>query len=413
MNPAPRPRILLLDDDPFMLRLLARMLTNLGHPQPTLCGEARTALEWVDHPGARPELILCDLNMPDMDGVEFVRALAERHYDGSLILVSGEEERILRSAEKLVRAHCITVLGHLPKPIAPDQLAAMVGQWRPPEEAPRRRPERPSYGAEEVAAAIAQGELVNFYQPKVALATRRVVGVESLVRWQHPRDGLVYPDQFIGVAEAHALIDDLTWAVLANALAQAKTWREAGLPLRVAVNVSMENLASLGFVDAAAALLAKAGVPAQSVVLEVTESQLMGDQRIPLEVLNRLRLKRFHLSIDDFGTGHSSLSQLRDVPFDELKIDQSFVHGAWADETLRAIYEGSLGMANQLGMEVVAEGAEDQADWDFLCQTGCHLAQGYFIARPMPGAEIPAWIAAWHARHGVAPESSPGPQEVR
>ncbi len=115
-------------------------------------------------------------------------------------------------------------------------------------------------------------------------------------------------------------------------------------------------------------------------------------------VVTRLRLKRFRLSIDDFGTGHSSLAQLRDIPFDELKIDQSFVHRAWTDETLRAMYDASLGLARQLGIEAVAEGVEDRNDWDFLRRTGCDLAQGYFIARPMPAADFSGWIQVWEAR---------------
>jgi EAL domain-containing protein (putative c-di-GMP-specific phosphodiesterase class I) len=128
------------------------------------------------------------------------------------------------------------------------------------------------------------------------------------------------------------------------------------------------------------------------VELEVTETRLMEDLRTPLEILSRLRLKRFRLSIDDFGIGNSSLAQLRDLPFDELKIDQSFVHGASGNDKLRAMFDHSLGLAKQLGMEVVAEGVEDQADWDFVCKTGCDIAQGYFIARPMPAADLPAWI---------------------
>jgi EAL domain-containing protein (putative c-di-GMP-specific phosphodiesterase class I) len=190
---------------------------------------------------------------------------------------------------------------------------------------------------------------------------------------------------------------------LKKALVHAKVWQEAGLALRVAINVSMDNFSSLDFVDFIAGIAAEVGVPPQGVVLEVTESRLMGDRRAPLEALARLRLKHFHLSIDDFGTGHSSLTQLRNIPFDELKIDQSFVHGAWMDKTLRAIYDASLSLANQLGMEVVAEGVEDQEDWDFLRRTGCHLAQGYFIARPMPAADLFGWIETWNDQQGDGP----------
>jgi EAL domain-containing protein (putative c-di-GMP-specific phosphodiesterase class I)/ActR/RegA family two-component response regulator len=400
MDEPAQPKILVLDDDTFMLKLLARMLADQDYTTVSTCTTGRDALAWVGHPDGPPNLILCDLNMPEMDGVEFVRKLVERSYEGSLILVSGEDERVLKTAEKLVKAHRITVLGRLHKPVTPHGLGALLKTWTPPSKGQARATGK-TYGAEAVRVAIAQGELVNYYQPKVAVGTGVVVGVETLVRWQHPVDGMVYPDQFIGVAEAHGLIQGLTRVVLTQALAQARIWQEAGLGLRVAVNVSMDDLNSVAFVPWVAGVAGDAEVRPQDVVLEVTESRLMGDQRAPLEVLTRLRLKRFHLSIDDFGTGHSSFAQLRDIPFNELKIDQTFVHGAWADPTIRAIYDASLGLGNQLGMQVVAEGVEDQADWSFLQATRCHLAQGFFIGRPMPAAAIPAWMVSWHERRGV------------
>lgn len=390
-------RILVLDDDPFMLKLLGCMLEKQGYTTFATCDRGHAALKSFDSPNSPPDLILLDLNMPEMDGVEFVRHLVGQNYIGSLILVSGEDERMLQAARKLVQAHNIPVLGHLQKPVQPERLSALLEKWAPPSIGSPRAAKK-VYGADEVRTAINNSELVNYYQPKVAVATGKVVGVETLVRWRHPADGMVFPDQFIGVAEAHGLIDELTRVVLTGALAQAKAWQEAGLALRVAINVSMDNLASLDFPDFVCGLAARAGVSSKDVVLEVTESRLMQDLRAPLEILTRLRLKRFRLSIDDFGTGHSSLAQLRDIPFGELKIDKSFVHGAWANDTLRAMFGSSLGLAEQLDMEVVAEGVEDRADWDFVRRTGCEMAQGYFIARPMPAADLPGWIQVWEAR---------------
>lgn len=399
-------KILVLDDESFMLKLLSRILSNLGFTSAILCDSGRAALEKIDM-DAPPNLILLDLNMPEMDGIEFVRHLVERHYTGSLILISGEDERMLQTAEKLVQAHKIQILGHLHKPVKPQALSALLEKWTAPS-MDNSGAAKKAYGADELRAALDNGELVNYYQPKVAVANGDVVGVETLVRWRHPKDGIVFPDQFISVAEASGLIDELTQVVFTGAVTQAKAWKEAGLTLRVATNVSMDNLASLSFLNFVAELTAKLGVLPQDMVLEVTESRLMQDTRAPLEILTRLRLKRFRLSIDDFGTGHSSLAQLRDIPFDELKIDQGFVHRAWNNETLRAMYDASLSLARQLGMEVVAEGVEDRNDWDLLQRTGCDLAQGIFISQPMLAADLPSWIESWRER--VRNESlTPGP----
>jgi len=392
-------KILVLDDDPFTLKLIARMLANLGYKSVALCDSGRVALEQVDSPASRPELILLDLNMPEMDGIEFVHHLVGRRYTGSLILFSGEDEHMLLAAEKLVQTHKIKVPGSLQKPVAPEKLAALLEKWIPSPQDSVAEAAVKIHGADELRAAIANGELVNYYQPKVEPATGWVMGVETLVRWRHPTDGMVFPCEFIGVAETHGLIDDLTRVVLTGALAQAKAWQETGLSLQLAVNVSVDNLASPDFADFVAKLADDAGVPPQKVVLEVSESRIpMDDLRAPLETLTRLRMKRFRLSIDEFGTGHSSLVQLRGIPFDELKIDQSFVHGAWANKTVQAKYDASMAIARQLDMEVVAVGVEDENDWDNLRRTGCDLAQGYFIAKPMPAAELPGWIETWQAR---------------
>lgn len=387
--------ILILDDESFMHKLLAHMLAGLGYHSVRACENGADAVKMLDAGSNVPNLILLDLNMPGMDGIEFIRKLVECRYTGSLILVSGEDERILQMAEKLVQSHRITILGHLKKPVTLPGLAATVGKWQP---AKTLHAIGKTYLAEELKAAIENDLLLNYYQPKVSLLTGELVGVETLVRWQHPKDGRVLPDSFIGLAEDNGLIDQLTQGVVIRAMEQARRWQQEGLKLCVAINLSMDNLMSSSFVDFFAETAGAAGVMPQTLMLEVTESRLMTDHRIPLEVLARLRIKRFGLSIDDFGTGHSSLTQLHDIPFNELKIDRSFVHGAWQDETLLAMYNASLGLGQQLGMVVVAEGVEDRADWEFLRRTGCDLAQGYFIGYPMPADELPIWLAAWNTR---------------
>lgn len=397
MNAPATLRVLVLDDEPVMLAVLERMLVNLGFASVQAFDRGVSALDWLRGSGCAVDLVLLDLNMPEMDGVEFLRKLVEIRYEGGVILASGEDETIQQAAENLVRAHHIEALGHLHKPVQPDALAALIGSWRPGAAPAARRAAR-SYGAGDVEKAIADRELVNHYQPKVSVATGALVGVETLVRWQHPAHGLVFPDQFIGIAEEHGHINALTEIVIEEAIGQARAWRQSGLALHVSVNVSMENLTLLTFPDLLERLTARAGLPASELVLEVTETRLMSNVVAVLDVLTRLRLKRFRLSVDDFGTGHSSLAQLRDIPFDELKVDRGFVHGAVDSDKKRAICEASLSLARQLGILVVAEGVENAQDWRYLREHGCDLAQGYFIGRPMPGADLPAWLRTWRER---------------
>jgi EAL domain-containing protein (putative c-di-GMP-specific phosphodiesterase class I) len=392
-------KVLVLDDEPFMLGLLERILRQLGMAQVVTFRSAYEALYEMDQSESAPDLILLDLSMPDMDGVEFLRQLGERHYEGALILVSGEDEYTLLSVEKLVQAHRITALGHLHKPVLPQALAALIEKWQPAV-GENHRVSRMAFGSDDVRAALANGELelVNHYQPKVALASGELVGVEARVRWSNPIAGLLYPDQFINVVETSGLSGDLRRAVLEAALEQASVWRKAGVTLELSVNVSVEDLTCLDFPDIVANLAIVKGVSPDRVMLEVKEGGLTENLTSALDVLNRLRLKRFRLSIDDFGTGHSSLAQLRDCAFDELKIDRSFVHGARTDAKLLSIYSASLELGKQLHMKVVAEGVEDRADWEFVRRSACDLAQGHFIANAMPAADLINWQASWKTR---------------
>jgi EAL domain-containing protein (putative c-di-GMP-specific phosphodiesterase class I)/FixJ family two-component response regulator len=341
--------IVLLDDDPFMLKLLTHMLAQLGYTRVVACDSGQMALQQVTGTHEVVDLIFLDINMPGMDGVEFIRRLVECRYGGSVILVSGENGRILESVEKLLKAHRLIALGHLQKPVKPDELISLLSRLKPNiGHSNVTRVSQHSYSAEQFRAAIAHGELVNYYQPKVALATGEVVGMESLVRWRHPVDGLIFPDQFLGLAEEQGLLTEVTRVVLFEAMKQAKAWRRAGCHLSVAVNISMDDLIALDFPDMAEAMAASVGVDPQMITLELTEGQVMRQLSTVLDVLSRLSLKRFRLSIDDFGTGHSSLAQLRDLPFNELKVDRGFVHGASTDGTRRAICSASLQMAHQL-----------------------------------------------------------------
>ncbi len=404
-------KILLIDDEPYVLKMLAHQLARLGFADTIPHEDAQGALALLEHDATAIDMVFCDLQMAQMDGIEFVRHLARIDYAGGLVLVSGEDQRILRTAEKLAQAHRLNILGALQKPVQPEQLRQIVNAYPAGDTRslrPERRAEQKSYGPDELQRAIASGEMINYYQPKVSADSGAVVGVEALVRWQHPQDGLISPAGFVAAVEEYGLIDNLTQAVLTRALHQARQWMDAGLHLNVAVNISMDDLVRLDFPDFVVRTAEQAGVEPARLTLEVTESRLMKDLLAPLDILTRLRLKRIGLSIDDFGTGYSSLAQLRNIPFDELKIDQGFVHGAHRDDSLRAIVMASARMAWQLGMKTVAEGVENRDDWDFVCEAGCDVIQGYFISRPLPAETLPGWIDAWETYRPALPLRQPG-----
>lgn len=389
---------LLVDDDPFALKLLARQLALLGIAEVVGRTGAREALEHLAGAGPAVDLVFCDLQMPGMDGIEFVRHLARIGYRGSLVLVSAEDSRVLQAVHRLALAHGVAVLATLGKPVLPQRLGEVLVAHRAREPGAQPPAGQGPVTAQELTRAIEDGQLLNHYQPKVLMSTGALVGVEALVRWQHPLLGLVYPDRFIPLAEELGLMDPLTRSVLRQALQAAKNCEAAGLRLQMAVNVSMDSLVSVEFPEMVEQVALEGNASLEHLILEVTESRLMMDIRAPLEILSRLRLKRIGLSIDDFGTGHSSLAQLRDFPFDELKIDRSFAHGASDDPALRAIVDATLAMAAQLGMKSVAEGVEDRKDWDHLRAAGCDVAQGYFIARPMRDDQLQAWHEVWRTR---------------
>jgi EAL domain-containing protein (putative c-di-GMP-specific phosphodiesterase class I) len=246
----------------------------------------------------------------------------------------------------------------------------------------------------ELRDAIAQDELVLYYQPKVSLRTGTCDRVEALVRWQHPQRGLIPPDDFIPLAEQTGLIKPLTQWVIRSALRQCRAWLDEGLDIAVGVNLSMRNLHDPDLVEQISHLLAATGVPATALKLEVTESALMTDPLRALGSLARLRAIGVEIAIDDFGTGHASLSYLKQMPVEEIKLDRSFVRDMTSDKNDYTIVRSTIELAHDLGLRVIAEGVEDQATWDMLVKLGCDLAQGYHMSRPLPEAALRQWFAA-------------------
>jgi diguanylate cyclase (GGDEF)-like protein len=244
----------------------------------------------------------------------------------------------------------------------------------------------------ELRKAVENGELTLYYQPKIRMSTREITGVEALVRWNHPKYGLIPPRDFIPLAEQIGFINPLTYWVLEEAIRQCKAWEEEGIDVKVAVNLSVRSLQDIGFLKLTENLIAKYKLKPEKLQLEITESFLMSDTIRALEVLSNLKSMGVVLSIDDFGTGFSSLSYLKNLPVSKIKIDKSFVM-AMMDETDDAmIVRSIIMMAHNLRLEVVAEGVEDMETWETLKSWGCDVAQGYLMSYPKPPGDFICWL---------------------
>ena len=385
---------MIVDDDPVITEHIVGILRRLGVGNIIAVDDGNKALALLAQGNIILDFLLCDLSMPNMDGVEFLRHVAASKYAGWVILISGEDSRVLKSVADLAKAHQLNVLGSLEKPLNRELLSDLL--YKGCEALPRGHASPyESLTPESIREGLTQDRVVIYFQPKIDVRSRRVAGVEVLARWADPVRGIVAPAAFIPVAENHGLIDEITDVVFMKAMEQLRRWREQGLALKMAVNFSVNSLYQLDLPERLEAQAKAAGVGVGDITLEVTESGLMENVTTALEVLSRLRLKGISLSIDDFGTGYSTLEQLQRIPFGELKIDRAFVNGAAEDPSRRAILESSIGLAKKLNMTVVAEGVERPEDWDLVSTLGCDVVQGYYIAKPLPAPELEKWLNAW------------------
>jgi len=349
------------------------------------------------------DVIVLDLMMPGVDGIELIRFLAKMNCRARLVLMSGFDSSVLHSAEKLAREQHLDLAASLSKPFRQQELAQVFAELaRAPVDdhgAPGPfGPRNPAPPVEELHRALAENELVVYYQPKLGLNGQRRPAVEALVRWQHPRHGLLGPDLFVPTAEQHGLIDALTWQVLEQAAEHGKSWRDQGQDIQIAINMSASTLQELDLPERMGRLLQEHHMPPSQIVLEITETVLVQELIRSLDILTRLRMKGFQLSIDDFGTGYSSLVQLHRAPFSEIKIDQSFVQEMEHDPEAAAIVETIIMLGHRLNMKAVAEGVDTASCLQKLTELHCDQAQGFLLARPMPAAEI----VAWFQRHQAA-----------
>ena len=390
-------KTVIVDDDPMALKLLQRQFERLGRPTPAIFERADAALFEIEHGEQAVELVICDLQMPDTDGIELLRRLVDLEFAGSVLLISGEDLRLLRSAERLAQAHRLRVLGALQKPIANEALQELL-QRAEAEHADIGRSAL-AISAQDLRFAIWGGdEMLTWYQPLVDLRTQQVVAIEAVPRWQHPLHGLLGPADFLPLAESNGLSGGLTERMLDNALSALKRWRGDGHDLQLTVNVAAGNLRTLEFPDAVVDALRRNVIAPALLTLEVGERHLLAEPPAILDTLTRLHLKRIRISVDGFGASRTALEQLQELPIARIKLAATLVHGTGDDPALRSIFDLSLGIARELGLETAADGVDDVDDWAATRDAGCHLAQGLAVAPAMSAIQFDDWLHRWPAQ---------------
>jgi EAL domain-containing protein (putative c-di-GMP-specific phosphodiesterase class I)/CheY-like chemotaxis protein len=371
-----------------------KLLQQLGVTRIAEAADGEQALRAIR--AAPIDVIVCDLNMPGMDGVEFIRHVAEEHLAASIVLASGMEVNLIGSVESMAQAHGLTVLGCIEKPLSKQKLANVLRRHRA-SAGTAASSEAPEFSGSEIRHAIEAGEIVPYYQPEVSFATVKPRAFEVLARWQHGERGLLYPGLFISAVERHGLMEDMTRTLIDRALGQLSDWQKSGLDPQLSFNLSLDYLGEPRVADVLSWIAERRKIDAAHIVLEITETSAGTRLTTVLENLARLRMKGFGISIDDYGTGYSTMQQLSRIPFTQLKIDRMFVSGAASRANMRTILESSIQLANKLGLQSVAEGVEKDEEWSLLKSLGCDLAQGYYIAHPMPAEAVLDWQRGWSA----------------
>ena len=376
----PFNRLLVIDDQPDMAAMVGRAARLAGFDTIVTTDGADflvRALSWS------PTVIVLDPAMPEFDGLGILTELADQGSNAHILILSGLSRSAMEAARLFGRNLGLNIGGILQKPLRIEVLRAAL---------------RTIYNDEELISgkdtllAIERGEFFLEYQPKVRLDTLEPIGVEALARWNHPERGVISPDSFIPIMEGAGVMARFTPHVIAMAVTQARRWRAIGTNLNIAINVSGACVASLPLDSIIARHCADQRVDPAMLTVEITETAAMGDVIQANACMRRLKAMGVRISIDDFGTGYSSLVQLHRLPFSEIKIDRSFVHGCAVNSEGGIIVRTIINLADSLNLEVVAEGIETETSRDFVQSHGCDIGQGYLFSPPRVAQAIPGWI---------------------
>jgi len=395
-----RPVALIVDDEEGIRHFVQHVAESVGLNTVLASGgdEALRVLKTLT-----PSIVVMDMQMPNGDGVQLIQGLAGLGVQSTVVILSGGDHRLLDVTNEIARQRGLKIGATLQKPIRfnelRDCLAGLYTQVMP-------------FSVDDLQAVLRERTPLLHYQPKIRIADRAFIGVEALMRVRDNVDREVAPELVLSIAEQAGLMPALNDRVFEAAVVQRRAWHDQGLELDVAVNRSANGSCDHELPTRLAALCEAEQVPPGAIVIEMTESALNADNLIAMETMVRLRLMGFRLSIDDFGTGHSSLVRLRRMPFSELKIDRSFAGGLDQGGENAIIVRSLANLARNLELHSVIEGVEEEAALRFASEVGCDEAQGFHIAKPMPAEEIKSFAQTWQWRQAALTHGRPAPQRV-
>ena len=383
-------KILVIEDDAIQRQSSISMLAKITNASLYGVKNSKQALEYLAQEN-KPDLIICDLNMPEIDGLEFLRLISKYNLKTTIILSGYTELDVFTSVQQMAIHYGLKHISTLKKPVSPGKLKTLLRE---------NKDNFHHYLADEVDSVLSEHELIKaienkelqpFFQPHIDISSGQVTGCEALVRWLHPKRGTLTPNAFLDRIVELGLMERLTRNMLEDSISACSRWHQQGVNYCISVNVTPSDIVNLYFVEYVLHTLAKYQLLPQYLTLEVTENEISPHMAKSIESLIRLRLKGVGISIDDFGTGHSSLMQLITSPFTELKIDQFFIRNMQINNKHWAVVKASIALAKHLGLRSVAEGVETQEQVALLTEMGGYILQGYYFAPALAEAQFISW----------------------
>lgn len=379
---------LVIDDDPIFQLVAEDSLRALGVENVNTAEDGSIGLKRISSTPQQYDLLICDLQMPNLDGISFVRELANIHFPGAVIIASSEADSVISAVQRMAIMMGIRILGVIKKPLTSQKLESLLLNDKDEKQSMRVNP----MTRHALKTAMVKQLIVPYYQPKFSLKMQKVTGAEVLARVFSEEGNSVKLSACLQAAEQYDLMTEFTFVLIRQVIQHVTVWKQHGLELDLSLNISPIMLRNLDLPDLLSEQFKSANIDLQTITIEVTEERLLEYDASVLEVLSRLRLLGFKLSIDDFGTGATSIEQLRLYPFNELKIDKSFIQGAQDDPFARTTVEASVRLAAMLDMNIVAEGVETEADFAFVRKAGVHMVQGFLVSKGLPTEQFYKWL---------------------